>query len=607
MHKNIRTKTYQDLLDKLNEYGRCAIIRPTGFGKTWMLTTLIQSGFYNKILYLYPADVVRNTVVNKYFNDMRDKKQLEFEEMKKDANSSEYDEETAQLFLNIERMREEALIDGVDLMTYSKLVRLNSSDFKEMDYDLIILDECHRLGAKNTKISLSKLLAYNTNTHIVGATATPNRTDAFDVIHTFFNDVCTFEYNLHDAFTDGLIQKPYYCYCTYDTETDLKDEALLLGEDLNDNTVLEVLKKKLIEISNIYNIETVIKDTCDKFAYNTDYMKFIVFFGNMKHMQIKSKDVKQWFENAYPSHTITELVISSKNQDTRLNVDKLDSLKYKPKTIDLVYCIDMLNMGYHVDDLTGILMYRGTSSDIIFLQQLGRAFSSGATHPSIVFDIVDNLHRKAICENIDHKKISKSKLKHNTTLSMNWHLNEQNELVDLDGDPAPLKYENGVIIDMLGNPTSFIIDENGYVIDGYISKDMLELKRNCNRITAEDLIATGHEATYRELIAKAVAEPMSQRCKQVVELHFKKWCKINRLPYPITDDEIRKLSDLSREDFRTEFRQIVMDNKLDYPLHDASKLLALGDKDGMVPLRLFAKMKNVQISQILELLGLTND
>ena len=415
MHTDIRTKTYQDILDKLNTYGRCAIIRPTGFGKTWILTTLIQSGFYSKILYLYPAEVVRNTVVNKYFNDMRDKKQSEYDELRKDATSSDYDEETAQLFLNIERMREEALIDGVDLMTYSKLVRLSASDFKEMDYDLIILDECHRLGAKNTKIALSKLIAYNSNSHIVGATATPNRTDAFDVIQTFFNNVCTFEYNLHDAFTDGLIKKPYYCYCTYDTETDLKEEALLLGEDIKDDTVLDVLKKKLIEISNIYNMETVIRDTCDRFAATTEYMKFIIFFSNMKHMSMKSNDVKTWFQKAYPNHRINELVITSKNADTAKNVDKLDSLCHKENTIDLIYCIDMLNMGYHVDDLTGILMYRGTSSDIIFLQQLGRAFSSGAKHASIVFDVVDNLHRKAICDNIDHKRVSTSRKAKNTT------------------------------------------------------------------------------------------------------------------------------------------------------------------------------------------------
>ena len=35
-----------------------------------------------------------------------------------------------------------------------------------------------------------------------------------------------------------------------------------------------------------------------------------------------------------------------------------------------------------------------------------------------------------------------------------------------------------------------------------------------NDLQPKDLIATGHEATYRELIAKTVAEPISMRCRQ---------------------------------------------------------------------------------------------
>jgi hypothetical protein len=37
---------------------------------------------------------------------------------------------------------------------------------------------------------------------------------------------------------------------------------------------------------------------------------------------------------------------------------------------------------------------------------------------------------------------------------------------------------------------------------------------HANDLQPEDLIATGHEASYRQLIAKTIAEPISMRCRQ---------------------------------------------------------------------------------------------
>jgi len=58
------------------------------------------------------------------------------------------------------------------------------------------------------------------------------------------------------------------------------------------------------------------------------------------------------------------------------------------KSIDLIYCCQMLTMGYHVPGLTGIVMARGTESNICYVQMLGRALSSGAEETGIVFDML---------------------------------------------------------------------------------------------------------------------------------------------------------------------------------------------------------------------------
>lgn len=219
--------------------------------------------------------------------------------------------------------------------------------------------------------------------------------DAMDFISEFFGGVCTYEYTLHDAIQDSIIKRPIYCYCTYDIETDLKDAALTAGEDVNNITVKEVLKSKLVEISNIYNMPNIIKDVTAKHCRSTSYQKFIVFFANFKQMEDKKGVVEGWFQTAYPKHSIKTLTINSKDKESSENVHELDKLVRRKNGIDLIFCIDMLNMGYHVNDLTGIVMYRGTSSSTIYIQQLGRALSTGSENACIVFDVVDNLHRKA--------------------------------------------------------------------------------------------------------------------------------------------------------------------------------------------------------------------
>lgn len=591
----IRDRTKSDVLEKLSKYHRCLIIRPTGYGKTYLMTDLIAN--YGKVLYLYPAEVIAETVRDRYVQ-------------------THLDEMDAETLENIAAMKTFA---NVDMMTYAKLIRLTPEEMNAVHYDAIIVDEAHRAGAPRTVQALSRLLTACPNADLIGATATPNRTDSFDVASVFFSNIMSFPYTMHDAMQDGLLQKPNYCYCTYDIETDLKEAALTAGEDLKDPEVLEVLNKKLIEISRIYNMETIIRAMCDKFVADTGFMKFIVFFSSKKHMDEKFPDVCNWFHEAYPDRNIETLRISSCSRDESRNVYALQQLTAKPNTVCLIGCIDMLNMGYHVDNLTGIIMYRGTKSDIIYVQQLGRALSSGASTPALVFDIVDNLHRKAVYDltenpNTRSLRAQKKAAQPRRQTMTPWHVDEDGVIVDDKGDPAPVQFspDKSAILDTHGNTTSLYADpKTNRIRNGADNQAMFA---EMNRITGDDvhrvdldtpLYADGHEATYKEILAKAVAEPMSQRCRIAVNIHFRKWCEAMNVPYPITKEELDRLGTVSSKDFNRYFRHLLAVNHIDYPLQDVAELLAFGEDDSdRIPLRICAKAKNVSVRAILELLEL---
>ena len=484
----IRNKTKDDLLTKLNKYGKCALVRCTGFGKTWMLadiTTLFQ-----KVLFLYPAKVIKNTAHS----------------VIESVSEEEYKDEIRACFSNFD-------FRNIDFMTYAKLARMDLSAIQTLpDYDLIIMDECHRCGANLTKNNIQNLMLQKSDAKYIGATATPSRSDAFDVIDTFFDNIVTFEYTIHDAFCDGILQRPIYCFCSYDPVKDIKniatEEALTAGEPIDNMIVQEVIKSSLLEISNLYNIPTIMKSVLDEHK-NTDYMKFIVFFSSHTQLNNKLPDVIDWLKEAYPTHTINSLTISSECTEYVRNVDKLDTLTYKPETIDLISCVDMLNLGYHVENLTGIIMYRATSSSIIYVQQLGRALSTGSNEPCVVFDIVDNIHRKSIFD----LSIQAARRPKKTTPKAPVLINiDVSSLSPKEIEEIKASYRQHMA-------------ENG---------ETEEWWHFCNIFQPEDFVATGHYASYRELLAKLLAEPVIERAKRVQEEHRKLWCKINNIPYPMT-------------------------------------------------------------------------
>ena len=72
--------------------------------------------------------------------------------------------------------------------------------------------------------------------------------------------------------------------------------------------------------------------------------------------------------------------------------------------------------------------------------------------------------------------------------------------------------------DSKGNPVKLTATETARLIAlsklFKIDRDYKLGKIRCNTLMPSDLVVTKYAATYRELIAKTVAEPISMRCRQ---------------------------------------------------------------------------------------------
>ena len=54
-------ETELNAISVLKEPGKCAILRPTGFGKTVIMCRIAQR--YRRVLYVYPTEIIRQTAM----------------------------------------------------------------------------------------------------------------------------------------------------------------------------------------------------------------------------------------------------------------------------------------------------------------------------------------------------------------------------------------------------------------------------------------------------------------------------------------------------------------------------------------------------------------
>ncbi|MCF0127548.1 MAG: Helicase associated domain protein, partial [Pseudobutyrivibrio sp.] len=58
--------------------------------------------------------------------------------------------------------------------------------------------------------------------------------------------------------------------------------------------------------------------------------------------------------------------------------------------LKILFCIDMLNEGIHVEDVDAVVLCRPTISPIVYKQQIGRALATGRNREPVIFDLVNN-------------------------------------------------------------------------------------------------------------------------------------------------------------------------------------------------------------------------
>lgn len=329
------------------------------------------------------------------------------------------------------KMIADGYFPNLKIMLYPSLLRVQDVQIEKLNADIIIMDELHRTGADKWGEKINTLLEKNPESKILGLTATPDRTDDKNIVDELFGGKVDYELTLVEAIRDGIVKAPTYVKCDYTLGEHLEGIRTAIA-----TCSVEQEKKKLQEIyDKMRKIVEQADGIPELLAKNIEKKngKYIIFCKDKKHMDELMGKAKEWFGDIDIEPEIYS-VFSGDGYTEKINKETIENFENsKSEHIKLLFCIEMLNEGLHVEDISGVIMARPTDSRIIYLQQLGRALSSDTSRDkTIVFDLVNNYLKNNLDAEINQGKHRTATFGENTVTTNVDNVNREDSDEDID-------------------------------------------------------------------------------------------------------------------------------------------------------------------------------
>ena len=344
---------YESVIRMLDERGKAAVIHPTGTGKSFIGFKLCEDNPDKTICWLSPSRYIYQT-------------QLE----------------------NLSETSDGYQPDNVKFYTYAKLMNVTEDEIAEIQPDYIILDEFHRCGAELWGAGVDAVLKAYPDVPVLGLSATAIRylDNQRDMTDELFDGNVASEMTLGEAIVRGILAPPKYILSIFSYQQDFEKYEKRVHSAKNKaardaaEKVLEALRRALNKAENLDVL-------FDKHMSDRN-SKYIVFCANLEHMQDMMEKAKEWFRKVDKKPHIYSVYSDDPTASKSFADFKADNDK---KHLKLLYCINALNEGVHVPDVSGVILLRPTISPIIYKQQIGRALSASKSRNPVIFDIVNNI------------------------------------------------------------------------------------------------------------------------------------------------------------------------------------------------------------------------
>ncbi|WKA58297.1 DEAD/DEAH box helicase [Planococcus shenhongbingii] len=225
-------------------------------------------------------------------------------------------------------------------------------------FDYILIDEVHKAGAK----SYQKVMDYFKPKFLMGMTATPERTDDFNIYELFDYNVA-YEIRLQEALEEDMLC-PFHYFGVTDIEYDegVIDEATAFSKLVTEERVNHILQK------------------IHYYGHSGDQVRGLMFCSRKDEAEKLSVELNN-------KGLRTVALTGDHSQEERVRqVERLEQGQ-----LDYILTVDIFNEGIDIPSVNQVVMLRQTQSSIIFIQQLGRGLRKhGSKEYVTIIDFIGN-------------------------------------------------------------------------------------------------------------------------------------------------------------------------------------------------------------------------
>lgn len=332
-------------LRKLREAGagRALLISATGTGKTYASAFALRDDNPKKALFLVHREQIAKQAIVSYKRVFGNTKTFGL------------------LSGNVKDYEADYLFSTMQMMTKSEVL----AQFAKDEFQTIIIDEAHRVGAS----SYRNIMEYFKPAFWLGMTASPERTDNYDVFQAFDHNIA-YEIRLQQALEEGLL-----CPFHYFGITDLQ----INGETVDEETGLRDFNKLTSDDRVDYVIEQI-----EYYGYSGDRVKGLIFCSSKNEANVLSE---KFNDRGYRTLALTGKDSQEKREEA---IERLVTDREKDR-LDYILTVDIFNEGVDIPEINQVIMLRPTESPIVFVQQLGRGLRKAVGKEyTVILDFIGN-------------------------------------------------------------------------------------------------------------------------------------------------------------------------------------------------------------------------
>ena len=352
--------SYENIKNAFTKQDIVGIIHATGTGKSYNALELALDNKDKKIVYVVPS----NGIIEHIKKIIEDNPNLDI----------------ARDFPNLE------------FRTYQSFISLSREEIEDISCDLLILDEFHHIGAPVWGSRIDTFIETHPNLKIFGMTAytvrdrgtSYERDMAESDGNELFSDNIVSRYDLCDAMLDGVLPKPIYKSAYVNlmgTAKKLEEKVMKLDASTKEyHEYIELLASAKKKINNAPSISSIFKKNIKP---NGKYIYFCPPWSEEGTNDIETikRQTLEYLKEFVPEENIVFYTSTSEmNDEGRINREAF----YSDLTLDgknvsnklkIMFAINQYNEGIHTPNIDGVIMGRGTTSDIVYFEQLGRALA----------------------------------------------------------------------------------------------------------------------------------------------------------------------------------------------------------------------------------------